>query len=185
MPGRSTARLVWLVQVEEQHGMRFIRAHVVRLTGEGELLTMEWDRPADRGNGREFADFRVQCYLGQPDYVSDGDRGQVWGLVHEFTPFRVECAEHARAMAAVFGRVFRGLARAERELGGLPDGDFVGYLLRVGAALGIRTYYVRNHPQQRDSSGERFRTVTPSGLQWWLGETQTIARERPSDLRDR
>jgi hypothetical protein len=182
MTTQSRAALAWLVQAEQNYGTLFIRAHVVAPTPEGELLTLEWDRP---GVGRQYADFQVRCYLGHPDYVTDGDPGDLWGFVHEFAPYRVDSAERARSMAGVFTRVQRGLDKAERESGYLAEGDFVGYLLRIGAALNVRTYWVRNHRRQREMTGDRFRATAVSSLQWWLTETRTIARDHPADLDQR
>jgi hypothetical protein len=181
MAARVQPTLAWLVQVVEQYDTRFIRAHVVVPNSAGELLNLLWDR-YDSGDGREYADFQVQCYLGHSEVHTDSGRGELWGFGHEFTPYRVDSAERARSMATVFARVQRGLDKAERESGNLADGDFVGYLLRVGTALGIRAYWVRNHQRQREMTGDRFRKVTASTLQWWVSETQTIARERPAEL---
>jgi hypothetical protein len=184
MAARIHSTLAWLVQVVEQYDTRFIRAHVVVPNSAGELLNPLWDR-YDSGDGRDYADFQVQCYLGHPAYVTDADRGEVWGFGHEFAPYRVDSAERARSMATVFAGAQRGLDKAERESGNLADGDFVGYLLRVGTALGIRAYWVRNHQRQREMTGNLYRKVATSTLQWWMSETQTIARERPAELDQR
>jgi hypothetical protein len=181
MAARRQWTLAWLVQVVEQYDTRFIRAQVVTPTSTGELLSLLWDR-YDSGEGREYADFQVQCYLGHRDVHTDPDRGDLWGFGHEFAPYRVDSVERARSMAAVFARVQRGLDRAERESGNLAEGDFVGYLLRVGTALRIRAYWVRNHQRQRELTGNPHQRVTASTLQWWMSETQTIARERPAEL---
>lgn len=173
----------WLVQAEEQYGTRFIRAHVVIPQPNGELFNPSANYPSDAGY--EFADFRVTAYLGHSSSTfstEDTNPGEIWGLGHEFAPFTVTRAERAQAMVSVFRKVARGFAKAEAEGGYVRDGDFHAYLLRIGTSLGIREYHVRNGKRARDMSGETYRKVTPSTLQWWIGDVQDTAINRPHEL---
>lgn len=173
----------WLVQVEEEYGTRHIVAHVVIPQEDGELHN------AQRGYGNDhtdYADFRVRCYLGNYTLTSSTTQGKdLWGFTHEYKPYAVESADQAKAMARVFGRVERGLKKAQESAGYVKDNDYHAYLLRVGVALGITTYYVRNAPRQKDMSGEDFRKVNADTLSWWLGDVQELAEKNPSALKGR
>jgi hypothetical protein len=167
------ANLAWQVQVEQEYGTRFIRAHVVSVQPSGELHGLSGAGMYPFDEGYEFADFRVTAYIGQDPATfgqADPNPNEIWGISHEFAPFRVERIERAAAMHSVFRKIARGFAKAESESGYVNDGDFHAYLLRVGSAVGIRTYYVRNGQRARNTSGEVFRKVTPSTLQWFVGD---------------
>jgi hypothetical protein len=173
----------WSVQVEEKYGTRFVRARIVIPQENGDLHNPSNNYPTE--TGYEFADFRVTAYLGHDSGtfgVTDSNPGEIWGLGHEFAPFTVSRVERAAAMVKVFRTVSRGLTKAESESGYVKDGDFHTYLLRIGAALGIRTYYVRNGLRQRNMTGEIHRKVTPATLQWWIGDVQDTAINRPGEL---
>lgn len=174
----------WLLQVEEQYGTRFIRAHVVIPQENGELFNAPSHSGFSQAPGIEFDGFRVTAYLGNvaltSSMVSAG--GEIWGLGHEFAPFRVGNLDHAKSMVSVFGKIARGMAKAEAESGYVRDGDFHSYFLRIAASLNIRTYYVRNGKRQRENSGETFRKVNPATLQWWIGDISETAANRPSEL---
>lgn len=172
----------WLVQVEDNYGTKHIRARVVMPQENGELHSPRWGRFEPGG---EFADFRVGCYLGwNMDSHIGGDPvpDKLWGLSHDFQPFRVESEYQASAMLKVFRRVERGLQKANGDEGYLHDGDYLRYLLRISAALRIRKYYVRNFPEARNWSGNRFDAVDVPLLQSWIETAQYLAANRPADL---
>lgn len=181
MAARARANMAWLVQVESDYGTRMLRAHPQVVTDDGELRNPSWGWSED---GREFADLQVQAYLGDSDWrTNTSTGGKLWGLGHYFKPHRIDNAEHARSIATMFGRIERGLKKAEEEGGYVKDGDFLAYLTRIGAAIGIREYHVRNYGRQLEMSGERFRKVNVSTLQWWIADVQELAEKSPATLK--
>lgn len=171
----------WLVQVEKNYSVREIVAHIVIPQENGELHNPRSDRWA---TGPEYADFRVSAYLGESG--SNGstriDSGAVWGLRHDFAPYRVTDLQHAQRMVTTLRKVEKGLAKAQDDAGYLNPDDYHGYLMRIAASLGIRDTYVINYGNQREWTGERHRKVNGAGLQWWVDDVSRLAETSPGLL---
>lgn len=173
-----------LVQVEERFGTRYIRAHVVIPQENGELHSVPgWEYGAQVGS--DFYGFTVSAYIGDGLGLREDNPGHIWGSSHYFEPHRVESAKHARAIARVYDRVERGLAKANDSAGYLREDDFHGYVLRVAASLGIKAIYVRNFRAQREMSGEKWRKVAPDTLAWFVSEVSRRAKSEPHTLVER
>jgi hypothetical protein len=174
MATSSRPNLAWLVQVEEEFGTRHIRAHVVKPQDDGALhnvVANSWSEPA-----REFADLRVTAYLGDVTYETNrSGGGRIWGVGHEYKPFRIDSAERAREIARMMDKIKRGLDKATSDLGYLADEDFGGYLGRVGMAVKIQTIYVRNSTPFNNVDGRKWRKLDVPGLAYWLSEVSRIA----------
>jgi hypothetical protein len=175
MATSSRPNLAWLVQVEEEFGSRHIRATVVKPQDDGALhniVANAWSEPT-----REFADLRVTAYLGEiEDYATNrSSGGRVWGVGHDYKPFRIDSAERAREIARTMDKIKRGLDKATSDLGYLDDADFAGYLGRVGMAVKIQTIYVRNSTPFNNVDGRKWRKLDVPGLAYWLTEVSRIA----------
>jgi hypothetical protein len=179
---RKPSNLAWLVKPFDNYGQRMIRAEVVVVQPDGELHA-----PGDYrfDEGHEFASFQISAYLGwniglgtSPDKTA----GQIWGLSHEFAPHTVKDAEHAASMLKVFRRVERGMQKAITDSGYVADGDYFSYFTRIATALGIRRYYVRNHRENYNMTGETFREADAPFLQHWLRRTSELAESKPGEL---
>jgi hypothetical protein len=179
MAVKTIAELAWLVQVTEDYGTRKIMARVVVPQENGELHapgTYRFDV------GHEFADLNVYVYLGEIDSRVQSDGGKTWGLSHDYTPHTVRNVEQAADIVSVFKKIERGLDKANETSGYVREGDFLAYLTRIGNAIGVRRYYVRNHKRALDNSGERYREVTVSALQYWIDDTVSLAESSPGEL---
>lgn len=180
---KANPNLAWLVQTEDRFGTRLIVAQVVIPQENGELHspgTYRFDA------GHEFDGFSVSVYLGETD-SSVGMRShgsKLWGLTHEFKRHNVDSAEKARDMVRVFDRIERAMKRVNESAGYLDQDDYLGYLTRIGAALGITRFYVRNHREARERSGENYRNCGTSvpDFQSWLHYTQQLAETKPGEL---
>lgn len=177
--------LAWLVQVEEEFGTRHIRASIVMPQESGELHSPQADylsRP-----GSEYAELRVSAYLGDIE-INHGMAtrgGKLWGLGHEYKPFKVDSVERATQISRMLGKIRRGLEKAQTEQGYLAEGDFLGYLGRIGVAIGVKTYYVRNNtPFQDHIAGERWRKCDMPTLQFWLREVVKYAESDAGKLNE-
>lgn len=180
---KTNTKLAWLVQTEETYGTRKIVARIVVPQENGELHspgTYRFDE------GHEFDGFAVSVYLGDFDStVSMRTHGsKLWGLTHEFQRHTIDSAEKARDIVNVFNRIERAMKKANETAGYLDQGDYLGYLTRIGAALGVTRYYVRNHKAARENSGERYRNLANSAadLQSWIHYTQHLAETEPGQL---
>lgn len=182
--------LAWLVQVEESFGTRFIRAHVVLPHENGELHSPRagFFEPASA-----FAELEIQAYLGDVQYPgrTSEDNGKVWGLGFSYRPHQIETADRAREIGRTLDRITRGIAKLTTDNGYVADDDFATYLSRIGAVLGIRTYYVRNSlpfgnglrgVRENGTTGENWRKVTVPDLQWFVREVSKVARDKPQDM---
>jgi len=174
-------KLAWLVRVEEEFGTKHIRAHVVQPNDDGSMHNISADTWSDPN--RAYADLRVSAYLGDITYETNSSAGgRIWGVGHEFKPYRIGTAERAREIANMMTRIGRGLDKATSELGYLPDGDFAGYLGRVGMAIKVRDIYVRNSTPFRNIDGQKWRKLDAPGLSYWLSEVSRFAESDRSTL---
>ena len=85
-----------------------------------------------------------------------------------YQPFDIQSAGQARAIAAVLGRVERGIDRLAAAEGYLDDDDYAGYLIRVGRVLSISRFLVRADRQRRQATGETHASADGSGLRRWV-----------------
>lgn len=177
--------LGWLVQVEDEYGTKHIRARIVIPQPDGQMNYPDSGYMFD--DHAQFADLTVSAYLGELEYAGSGerDRGKVWGPGYYFKPSRVEKADRARSMARMLGSIEKALHEANSELGYIPDSDFPGYLARIGRAIGVTTYYVRNSPKRRDMSGQDYRTCDVPSLTYWVSDLAKLATEEPGSLMQR
>lgn len=178
----TTSQLAWMIQVEDEYGTRRIRAYVVVPQENGELHSPGSYR---FDVGHEFRDFSVGAYLGESDYSrlgSPSKGGRVWGLGHEFKPHHIDSAERAREIASIFVKIERGMRKIEADHGYVKEGDFFTYLTRIANVLRVRTFYVRNHKRAREMSGEVYRKVNASALQYWIDNTSQLAEESPAEI---
>lgn len=169
--------LALLVQVEESYGTFRIAARVVLHNAADELLGISWSY-GGFDKGAEFDGFVVHAYLGSASGMTplEGERG-VWGIGHSYSPFRIEKAKQAKAIASILGRLERGLEKISSEDGYLDRNDFAGYLLRIGRLLRIKDFWVRNDAERRVSSGQHNRQVNGAGLQLWVQDVDQITRD--------
>lgn len=173
--------LAWLVQVEEEFGARFVRAHIVTPREDGTLHTPSvnaWSDPT-----RPYAELRVSAYIGDITYETNQSAGgRVWGVGYEYKPYRIGSAVRAREIASMMTRVEKGLDKATAELGYLADDDFAGYLGRVGMAIKVPTIYVRNATPFRNMDGLKWRKLDAPGLSYWLSEVSRFAESDSAKL---
>lgn len=175
--------LAWLVQIHDEYGTKKIRAQIVIPQSNGELHNPDasW---RFKGTDQEFADLSVFAYLGEIDYADNRDRqpGKVWGCGRQYTPHHIEHADHARDIARTLTRIDKGLLTVQSEAGYLADGDYAGYLARIGKILGVTTYYMRAGRPIFFDSGERYTSGDITKVQHWLGEVTRLAVEKPGEL---
>jgi len=74
-------------------------------------------------------------------------------------------------MTKTLRKVQRGLDVMDNERGYVRDGDVGTYLTRVAEILGVKHYYVHTTAQMREVTGQRYRKIDGSGLQYWLSDT--------------
>lgn len=174
MAASKLPTLAWLVQVEEEFGSRHIRAHIVKVDDDGSMHTTganSWSDPT-----RSYADLRVTAYLGDMRYETNTSHGgKIWGIGHEYKPFRIDSAERAREIARMMDKIKRGLDKATADLGYLDDADYAGYLGRVGMAIKVQTIYVRNSTPFQGVDGRKWRKLDAPGLNYWLSEVSRFA----------
>jgi hypothetical protein len=178
--------LGWLVQVEDEYGTKHIRARIVIPQADGSMNYPDawyWHT----SDTAEFADLAVSAYLGEMEFADsrDRDRGKVWGLGYSFKPGTIEKADRARSIARILTIIDKSLSAANSDSGYVADSDFAGYLARVGKAIGVTTYYVRNSPKRKDMSGQDYRTCDVPELGYWLTDLAKLATEEPGSLMQR
>lgn len=171
--GDKAKPLALCVQVEDEYGQGRLKGRVVIVQPDGELHNPQWQWPYDHGS--EFYGLEIGAYVGDnPDWRHEYPNNGVWGPTIRYVPFQVENARQAKAMASVFGRIERGLAKANDDDGYLKDDDYAAFVLRVARVLKIGTVYVRNSHKTFDMTGQRYRKVSGSDLQYWV---QTVASD--------
>ncbi|MEU7874278.1 hypothetical protein [Dactylosporangium sp. NPDC049140] len=173
--------LAWYVQLTEEYGQARLVATVVIETPGGPLRTITaWGRGIT--NGAPFYGLEVTAYVeGSPGLAATG----VWGVQVRYAPFEVRSAEQARAMAAVFGRIERGVERLNRAEGHPDDNDYAGHLIRVGRVLSIDRFHVSASRHRRPATGEPHELVDGSGMRRWVGQVvgDVAAGNRQDHLR--
>jgi hypothetical protein len=161
--------LALLVQAEEQYGVRQVIARVMAVQADGSLHNVKWDYSGDVG--KEFYGMEVSAYLGDTSMGSTSDTGdtcRIWGHSIDYKPFSVSKAEQARDMARVMTRIEKHLQKATADEGYISEADFHLYLLRVAAAIKVKTLYVRNLRRAEQRTGEMFRKTDGAGLQSYI-----------------
>jgi len=161
-----------LVQIESRNsdGYRAV-ARVVRPQENGELHSVLWsDRYGEYGeDAARFDGLEISAYAGNSSWSANqsDDYAKLWGFGVHYSPYRVEDAAHASAIARTFGQLERGMSNLQTEDGYIRDGEFARYVMRVAKALRIPTVYVRNSPRRREMTGETYRTVDALDLGYW------------------
>lgn len=135
----------------------FIRAHIVRVMDDGEFRNPGYDYGyADD----HFNDFAVSAYINKDD-------ARIYGMFAEYRePFSVDL-KRAEGMVKHLRKVTRGMDKLNENDGYVNENDYATYLLRVARIIGIKSFYVRNDREARERSGERWRKVTASGMQYY------------------
>jgi hypothetical protein len=156
--------LAWYVHLTDEYGQARLVATVVIDTPGGEIRSITaWARGTAGGAG--FYGLEVTAYIdGSPGLSAAG----IWGAQVRYAPFDVQSAEQARAMAAVLGRIERGLDRLNRAEGYADGSDYAGYLIRVARIVSIGRFHVRACRQRRQDKGEPHYLVDGSGLRGWV-----------------
>lgn len=162
-----------LVQAEESYGMRYVRASVVLPQSDGELHTAQWTWSNSASTGR-YEGFRISAWVGDT-MDRQKDAGTIWGVHVEYDVSGLREVEQAAAITKVLRTVYNGLSKLEKELGYIQHDDTHSYILRVAKALGIKDLYVHNTRDAAFRSGEQYRKVTGSELQYWLGTVSELA----------
>lgn len=168
--------VVLLVQVEKEYDQYRVKGRVHRHQLDGEMESANWNY----GNGLacDYDGFAVHAYLGNPWSTGptvESEQG-VWGHSYSYSPHRIESAQQAKAIAKVMTRLESGLDRLNHDEGYLASGDLAGYLLRITRVLRIKEIWTRTTPRRFDMTGETYRKVNGSDLQYWVQEVDQSAR---------
>jgi hypothetical protein len=179
--------LGWLVKVDDEYGTKKIRANIVIPQPDGSMNYVDsfyWHTAIET---RDFADLTVSSYLGELEYAGTGerDRGKVWGLGYYYDAGKIEKADRARSIARMLTNIEKALHTANADLGYIDDADFPGYLARIGRAIGVTTYYVRNSPKRRDMTGQDYRQCDVPDLAYWVRDLAKLATQEPGELAQR
>lgn len=151
------------VQVEDEYGVcQFVASVYYVDPDDGDLCRPRWDTYRQPGHAiRHLADFSVRAFL-------DSSVAPVpYGIRHCYTPTELEL-DQAETIVKTLRRLRRGLDAIQRAEGHLPDGDYAGYLIRIGRILRLDTYHVRNTPQERETTGQFWKRTDTTGLQTWV-----------------
>jgi hypothetical protein len=164
--------LALLVQLESRAGSGYRAvARVVRPQESGELHNVSWSgRYGEYGeDAARFEGLEISAYAGNSSWSADqsDEYKRLWGFGVHYTPYRVEDAAHASAIARTFGQLERGMVKLAESDGYIRDGEFSRYVMRVAKALRIPRVYVRTHPRAFNMTGERYRTVDALSLAYW------------------
>jgi hypothetical protein len=159
-------KLAWMVQVERIYGITRVVGRVVRVQPSGELHNISWQWRFSPEAGDEFGELEVGAYIN--DREREVPQVGVWGLSARYHDLSIDSPEHARAVARVMVKLDKGMDALTKAEGYVADGNFAGYLVRVGRVLRITDYYVRNNRKGREMSGEMYRRTDGSGVQSWL-----------------
>ena len=159
----------WYVHLADEYGQARLVATVVIDTPGGELHTITaWQRGI--AGGAPFYGLEVTAYVGgSPGLSATG----IWGARVRYAPFDVQRSGQARAMAAVLGRIERGVDRLNHAEGYPDGGDYAGHLIRVARILSIGRFHVRASRQRRQDTGEPHNLVDGSGLRRWVEQIGT------------
>jgi hypothetical protein len=170
--------LTFVVQVEKEYDTYKVMARICRVTDQGEVLNTQWQY-GGWDLGAEYAGFHLMAYAG-PGWSSgpalDSEKG-IWGQGTYYDPSRIESAKQANAIAKVFTRIERGLEKLNAEDGYLPHDDFAAYLLRIAKILKIKEIRVRNTKRAQEMTGETYKVVNGSGLQYWVSDVDRTIKD--------
>ncbi len=179
MAGKGFGGAALLVQTENHYGVREIVGQFVAPQDTGELYNISWSSYEIPRELRALADLTIRAYVGGTSMVSEPDGGRIWGRTVGYADVhRIEQVEHAKAISQTLSRIDRGLNRLNDKFGYVPDDDFHGYVMRVASTLGVTGFYVRQFRRAETRSGNKYRQVDPSALQWYIGSVSNLAKER-------
>lgn len=158
------------VQVEDEFGVRQLAAMAFYIDpDDGDLCRPRWDTYREASYSiRHLSDFTVRAFL------TPSTAAVPYGIRHCYTPHELEL-DQAETIVKTLRRLRRGLDAIERNEGHLPQGDYAGYLIRIGRVLRLDTYHVRNSPTERETTGQFWRPTDSAGLQTWVTERITDA----------
>ncbi len=167
--------LAILVSVTNEFGQPRLIATVVQdvLTDDGYLTATTWQY-GGYDPGAEYAGLQINAYVGEQTLTGGSalrNADRVWGIRCQYRGlYSIDTAKQAQAIARVLGRIERGLETANRTFGYLADDDYSGHVMRIARILRIRpVVYVANGARSREVTGERYKKVTGSQLQAWVG----------------
>jgi hypothetical protein len=176
--------LTFVVQVEKEYDTYRVVARICRITDKGEILNTRWEYGGS-GLGAEYEGFHVMAYAG-PGWSSGAaleSEQCIWGMGTYYDPHRIDTAKQATAIAKALARIERGLEKLNSEEGYVPHLDFAAYLLRIAKILKIKEIRVRQTKRGEEMTGERYRCVDGSGLQYWVsGVNRTIKDGKRAEL---
>lgn len=159
----------FFIQAESNYSTPRVVARVVYKDADGTLLNLStanrWEE------GAEFADFEVHAYKGQRE-----GEARLWGASHSYSATHITL-DQAERMTKLLRKLNKGMDKLNSEEGYVRD-DFAAYLIRVARILGIKEFYVRNSPRQREMSGEYQRKVDGATLQFWLQDDENLVVAR-------
>jgi hypothetical protein len=170
MPDKKSETVVLLAQVHKEFDTYRVMAHVRLHQLDGEMRGANWDY--GNGSAREYEGFAVHAYLGNN---WDSEQG-VWGQGFSYSPSRIESAQQAKAIARVMEKLERGLDKLISDEGYVASDDFAGYLLRIARVLRIKQIWTRSTKRHQDMTGEYYRLVNGSSLQYWVKDLDEAAR---------
>lgn len=150
----SKVEYAFRIEPTDLHGSTRIYAYAVRLT----------DPDNDYGydaTDRPLKDLRPQAWL-------DDKSGMIFGMSTEYRDVHSVDLRTAEAMVKTLRKLERGMEKLSESEGYVKADDFATYLLRAARVLGIKAFYVRNNRQQRAMSGEAYRKVAASGVQYYV-----------------
>lgn len=163
-----------VMRVEHAYESYFLRGRVFRW--DETTVDFETIEPKiyERPDVVALAGFTVSAYLGHGSLTMVGDEsaGDVWGWGHFFAPDRVEDVEHAQRMAAVLRKVSKGLDRFDRDAGQVAG--FAGYVARIASIIKA-PIYTRTTARTEGMTGEQYRRVDASGLDYWVQDVAGLA----------
>jgi hypothetical protein len=168
--------VVLFVQVEKQYETYRVTGRVHLRQPNGEMHSATWDY--GYGTAAEYDGFAAHAYLGAgwSSGVTPEDEKGVWGMGFSYSPFRIDNAKQAKAIARVMERLERGLDKLNDDEGNLGQEDFAGYLVRIARVLKIKEIWVRRTERQRNLTGELYQLANGSKLQYWVQEVDQAAR---------
>lgn len=147
-------------------------ATIVGLNSDGEPRSITGWSPRHASLAR-FYGLEVTAYVeGSPGVTASG----IWAPRVRYTPYDIQTAAQARAIAAVLGRIERDLDQLNTAEGYLTDSDYAGYMIRVGQTLSTSRFLVRTFRRSRQDNGPRQHLVDGSGLRSWVEQVDTDVR---------
>lgn len=174
MTTTTTTPIAIMVQAEDSYSQHHIRAYVMLPQDDGSMHSAQrWSGDA----ARQYAGFRLTARVGHGYDTSRGDEnpGEIWGWSVEYTDVMIESAEQATEIARVLRKIETGMRKIEDTEG--YTSDLAVWIMRIARILKIKDLYVRNGQQAYGMSGERYRAVSGSALQWWVSDAVRLAKK--------